>query len=467
MMAGISGWVGSVASAAANLVRSAIGAARAEADARSPSKKTQKLGEDMAEGMEIGLSKSKLGAEMQAKIRDFIEASRAYIPVAGQIKRVEEEIATIREQSQTEALFRAERMITIDSEVLRLKQAQVSLERDLVPLRQDLARATREVTDIERGSLPDRTRLIEMDGQRKTLRLQEIELEKQLIGLDSGSKKAQSIQKQIDKLRDADRALGLEAEKTRLTQEVAATAGRVKREVLDDQARGQETVVQLIKDQIETLGSEQAAFSANEAVIKNATDNEIGYRQRLIAVFTAEGKPIADRIAAGKLLLEQLKSEGKISDELYNAIKKVTDEMGDAKGATAGLGAASATATPQMDAAAKKAEEMARQAKKVADEAKGAGKEVDALSRSLGKLPDWFTPKKSGNDLGLGSNGVESSSVSSSSILPSVTTMTSGGGGTQVHVFQVAGPDGRTLAEWHVRGRDMAVDLGLLPRGMS
>ena len=43
----------------------------------------------------------------------------------------------------------------------------------------------------------------------------------------------------------------------------------------------------------------------------------------------------------------------------------------------------------------------------------------------------------------------------------------SGGGAVQTHVFKVAGPDGRTLAEWHVRGRDMAIDLGLLPRGTS
>lgn len=487
MQSGIMGRVGRIASAAANLVSSAIGAARQEADAHSPSKKTEKLGKDLADGLEVGLSKSNLGADMQAKIRDFIEASRAYIPVAGQIKRVEDEIATIREKSQTDALFRAEKMITIDSEVLRLKQAQVSLERDLLPLRQDLARATREVTDIERGSLTDRTRLIEMDGERKTLRLQEIELEKQLIGLDSGSKKAKSIQEQIDKLKDTARALDLEAEKTRLTSDVAATAARVKKETLDDQARGQQTVIDLIKDQIDTLGAEQGVFTANENVIKNATQNEIDYRNRLIAVFKSEATPLTDRVAAGLKLVDQLEKEGKISKELADKLRDVAKEAGSGSEKTAALGNAAATATPQMDAAAKKADEMAKAAQKIADETKDAGKQVDALSSSLGKLPDWFKPKSSssgslfdpkifkaaggpvaaGQSYIVGERGPELFMPrQSGTILPHVPTM-QGGGGTQTHRFVIAGPDGRTLAEWHVRGRDMAVDLGLLPRGTS
>lgn len=47
---------------------------------------------------------------------------------------------------------------------------------------------------------------------------------------------------------------------------------------------------------------------------------------------------------------------------------------------------------------------------------------------------------------------------------------TFGGGGSagmQTHRFVVAGPDGRTLAEWHVRGKEIAVELGLMPRGSS
>lgn len=394
MFDGIRSWVGSVAEAAASLVSNAIGAARQAADSHSPSRKMQRLADDLMMPLEERIAKSKLTDAMKAQILGLLDAARDYVPVASEIARVEGEIDEIRDRATTEGLFRAQQMITIDSEVLRLKQAQVALERDLVPLRQDLARASREVSDIERGSLTDRTRLIEMDGQRKTLRLQEIELEKQLIGLDSGSKKAKSIQEQIDKLRDASRGLDLEAEKTRLTSDVAATAARVKREALNDQALGQQTVVDRIKDQIDTLGAEQAVFAANEAIIKNATENEIAYRNRLIAVFTAEGKPLADRILAGKALVEQLHAEGKISDELYDAIKKHIDKLGEAKGAVAGFGSASATAAPQIDAAAKKAAEMAAQAKAIAEQAGAAEGKVSALASSLGKLPDWFTPGK-------------------------------------------------------------------------
>lgn len=381
MQSGILSWVGSIASAAANLVSSALGAARAEADSHSPSKKTEQLGKDLAEGLEIGLNSSSLGADMQAKIRDFIAASRDYIPVAGQIARVEGEIKTIREQSQTEALFRAQKMIDVDSEALRLKQAQVSLERDLVPLRQSLARADQDIANIERGSLSDRTSLIAMDGKRKDLRLQEIDLEKQLIGLDTGSKKAKAIQEQIDALRDQDRLLSLEGERISLTNQVAATSAKERKEQLADQAAGQQTVIDRIKDQIETLGAEQAVFSANEAVIKNATDNEVAYRQRLIAVFTAEGKPLADRITAGLALVDQLEKEGAISKDLADKLRSVAKEATDGKAPVADLGNAMQASNPQVIAATKEAEKYARAAAEISDNAQDAAHDVLGLAK--------------------------------------------------------------------------------------
>lgn len=392
MQGGILGWAGRVAAAAVNVVSQAIGAARAAADAQSPSKKMQKLGEDMAEGLAIGLTKSGLGEEMQAQIRDFIDASRDYIPVAGQIAQVESRIKQLRDEGQTAALFRAQEMITIDSEALRLKSDLVNKEREQLRGRQDLAAASRDVANIERGTLADRTQLIEMDGQRKTLRLQEIDLEKQLIGLDSGSKRAQTIQAQIDKLRDQDRALSLEGEKITLNNSIASTASRVRQEGLADQVRGYDDVTLAIKNEIERLGGEQAAFSANEAIIKNATDNEVGYRQRLIAVFTAEGKPLADRITAGLKLVEQLHNEGKISDELYNSIKKVAEAAGAGATSTDALGNSAKNATPTISKAAQEAAAMAEASRQVALNTGDASKKVDALSASLGKLPDWFRP---------------------------------------------------------------------------
>lgn len=396
---GILAYVGRVAAAAASLVSSAIGAGEVAADAHSPSRKTEQLGKDMAEGLEIGLSSSKLGEEMQAKIRGFIDATREYIPVAAHIASVENEIKTIREKAQTEALFRAEQMIDLDSETLRLKEAAVRLDRDSLDLRHDLAAASREIADAERGSLADRTRTIEMDGQRKALRLQTLDLEKQLVGLDTNSKRARSIQEQIDKLRDQDRLLAIESERIKLTNEVAATGARVRREELDDRVRGYDTVIDAIKRQIETLDAEKAVFVANENVIKNATDNEVAYRERLIAVFKSESAPLQDRIRAGLALVDQLEREGSISKELADKLRATAKEAGAAAGATTGLASSAGEAAPKLDAAASKADRLASEAAEIAKQSAEASRKVDALSSSLGKLPSWFKATGSSNGL--------------------------------------------------------------------
>ena len=337
---------------------------------------------------ENGFAGVGVGAAMVAQIRDFMAAAREYVPTANEIKRVETEISDIKSKAQTEALWRSKEMIAIDSESLRLKQAQVSLERDLIPLRQDLARATREVADIERGSLGQRTGLIEQDAERKKLRLQQIDLEKQLIGLDSGSKRAKAIQEQIDKLRDQDRALALEAEQISLTNQIAATGARIRREQLDDQARGQEAVIGLVKDQVEALAGEQAVFRANEAVIANATQNEIDYRNRLISVFRSEAQPIADRINAGLLLIAQLEAEGKISNELADALRAVTKEAGAGAKAATALGAAAETAGPQIESAAQKVKAMTGSFDSVKNAAAGAERAVAKYVGTLNDLPD-------------------------------------------------------------------------------
>jgi TP901 family phage tail tape measure protein len=396
LVAGIKSWIGSVIAAGAELAAAAVGAARGPegADAHSPSRKMIELGKDMANGLEQGLADSGIGAPMVAQIRDFMAAAREYVPVAGEIKRVESEIAGIRENAQTEALFRAKEMVTIDSEALRLKQAQVSLERDLVPLRQDLARATREVTDIERGSLGQRTGLIEQDAERKQLRLQQIELEKQLIGLDSGSKRATAIKEQIDKLREQDRALALEAERISLNNQIAATGARIRREQLDDQARGQQAVIDLIGEQIAVLAAEQSVFQANENVIKNATQNEIDYRNQLIAVFRAEGQPIADRISAGLALIDQLEKEGAIGEELADALRAVAKETG----AVAAVSARAVTASEAMATAAAEASQAAREQAASFDSVKNAASSAErAVAKYVGTLNELPSGKFGGS----------------------------------------------------------------------
>ena len=56
--AGIGSWAGRIAGQAASVVRDAVGAARREADAASPSRKMIELGRDMGKGLVLGLERS-------------------------------------------------------------------------------------------------------------------------------------------------------------------------------------------------------------------------------------------------------------------------------------------------------------------------------------------------------------------------------------------------------------------------
>ena len=339
----------------------------------------------LATGVAEGIKE--LSPEVQARMRDLIDAAAEYTPVAGEIKRVEAEIAAVRQRGQTDALFRAKEMITIDSEALRLKKEMAVAERSLLPIRQALARASRDVENLSRGSLADRQNVIGMDGKRKEIRLQIIDLERQLIGMDSDSKKAESIQKQIDKLQDQDRLLSLEAERIQLTNEVSATGARIKREALDDQIRAQEDALAPLRDQLALLGAEQAVWSALEAIIDNALKNEIAERERLIAVFRAEAQPIVDRIQAGLAYVDQLEAEGVLTKEQADKLREVGKNLDIATAGTKALGNAAEASGPQIDAAAKKAEEMAKQAAAIGKAADGATDDVLELGETIGKLP--------------------------------------------------------------------------------
>lgn len=431
MQTGIMGWVGRVAAAARELVSSAIGAAESEGDIRSPSGKTEYLGQMLDEGLIKGIEGS--SPAVRDAMRSVIQSVTDYAPIAQEIARVEREINDVRSRGQTDALFRAQDMITVESELLRLKRDLTEEERKLLPIRNQAADAERQVQMITSGSLSDRSTLLENDAQRKQLRLETLDLEKQLVGLDRDSKRAVGIQAQIDKLRDQDRLLGIEADRIRLTNDIAATAERRRVLGLNEILTSQQQNTDAINRQIGVLGAEAAVFQANEAIIKNATDNEVSYRQRLIAVFNAENQSNAARLTAGRALLEQLRNEGKISDELYNAVKKVTDQTQDASAATRGLGSA----------------------------AKGTAEDVLGLVRSLGKLPDWFTPKGANSSGGGGSSGgVLFRPSSADSVLSGVSGSGMGGGGRQDTLTIDLRTSDEEAMRLYVTGKELAYRLG-------
>ena len=452
MESGIGSYISRVAAKAVEMVRTALGAANAEAAIESPSKKTMYMGQMLDEGLIKGIEG--FAPNVRAAMRDLIQSVTDYAPVAGEIARVEREINAIRNEGQTAALFRGEDMITIESELLRLKRDQTDEERRLLPIREDVAAAERAIRDITNGSLGDRSALLENDTERKQIRLQTLDLEKQLVGLDRDSKRAEGIQKQIDKLRDQDRLLGIEAERIRLTNDIAATSERRRVLGLGEILTAEERNIQAIGRQIAVLGAEEAVFRANEAIIKNATENEIAYRQRLIAVFNAEGKPLQDRMTAGLALVNQLEAEGKISKELADQLRAIGKEAGVSTTATAAMGTAAATAAPQIDAAAKKAKEMADQAGRIADEAKEAGKEVNALANMLGKLPSWMTPK------GSSGGGTSKSVLFGDSVTSTATTRDVASLVQPVALAGVGAAPGGVSAAGPIQRQDIVIDLG-------
>lgn len=464
MVAGILSKVGAVISAARQMVASALSAGNDEGQIESPSKKTMYMGQMLDEGLIKGIEG--FAPNVRAAMRDLIQSVTDYAPVAGEIARVEREINAIRNEGQTAALFRGEDMITIESELLRLKRDQTDEERRLLPIREDVAAAERAIRDITNGSLGDRSALLENDTERKQIRLQTLDLEKQLVGLDRDSKRAEGIQKQIDKLRDQDRLLGIEAERIRLTNDIAATSERRRVLGLGEILTAEERNIQAIGRQIAVLGAEEAVFRANEAIIKNATENEIAYRQRLIAVFNAEGKPLQDRMTAGLALVNQLEAEGKISKELADQLRSIGKEAGVSTTATAAMGNAAATAAPQIDAAAKKAEEMAKQAARIAAESKNAGKEVSVLANMLGKLPSWFTPKSSGG------GGTSKSVLFGDSVTSTATTRDVASLVQPVALAGVGAAPGGVSAAGPIQQQNITIELGgvklgqLIARGM-
>lgn len=410
---GLSGWVGSIMATARNMVNSVFGAANAEAESHSPSKRAERDAENWGRGYVKGVEN--LAPEVAAAVRDMIDAAMAYTPVGKEIARVEREIKDIRDKSQTDALFRAKEMITIDSEALRLKQDLVTKERDLLPIRQGLAAASRAIADAERGSLQFRQDNIQfgkltaeqnikvnnLEREKVPLQARQLELERQLISAKSGSKEEKRLNDELDKLRKQQSLidntisqirlssrlteLDLNTQKERNT--IAATGAKLEAEGLGDRVRGQEAVIQSIRDQIDVLGAERAVFDANEALIRNATENEIAYRERLIRVFQAEGAPLMARIEAGLLLIDQLEKEGAISKELADSLRDVARESGVSATNVGALGKAADVAAPQLDAAAKKAAEMAEQARAVALANGDAKTSYLELGATIGKIP--------------------------------------------------------------------------------
>ncbi len=354
IVAGLQGAIlagaGAVASAAAALVSGAINAARAAADAHSPSKKMGALGDDMWAGLNEALANGQIDQTILDAVHDYAQAAQDYLPVAAEIKRVEGEIADVRERATTAALFRSGEMIDVESEILRLKRDQIQAESDLIPLRQAAARAARDAADIERGSLADRQQMLGLGTQQAEIRLKEIALEKQLIGLGRDSKQAKGIQAQLDALHDQSRLLQLNEDEIRTTNRIAAAGAKSQAEAAQDAAAQAERGLQPTRDQLELLQGVESVYKANEAIIANQTQNEIDQHQRLIAVLRAQGVPIQDRIAAGLAIIGQLEREGVITKANADQLRALSKET--AKASTGGTGATSIAAATQQAAAA-------------------------------------------------------------------------------------------------------------------
>jgi TP901 family phage tail tape measure protein len=326
---------GQVAEAAGSIVRNAIVRMRAEAETASPSKKTAQIGEDMWAGLNQALAAGTIDDGIMDQIRGYADTIRDQLPYLGEIARVEREIKDIREDASVAALFRATEMIEVESELLRLKRDQASAELSLLPLRQANAAASREVQAIQRGSYADQQQLLAIENQRNQLRLQEIALQQQLVGISSNDPRGKQLREQLELLRQQDEGLRLQADKIQAVNKANSISAQAARLAMTAQLEQSEAAQQSYKDQIDVLEAMEKVFRANEAVIKNATDNEVQYRERLIAVFRSESKPLQERIQAGLALINQLQSEGAISEQLANQLRQLSADTAKSSATTA------------------------------------------------------------------------------------------------------------------------------------
>lgn len=463
----VSGGSGQVASAITSMANQALNAAKSALGIASPSKEFEKLGDASIDGLVVGISKTgKLSNAMKATLGEFLSKASEYLSVAGRIAGVEGDISRVRKEADTAGLFRAEKMITLTSEELRLRRDLVTAERDLLPARQALDSLATKIAQTERGSLADRQRLIEIDGERNRLRLSELQLEGQLEGLRAGSKAAEMVQKQIDALRQQEDALRREADTIRLTNEIATTTERMRQEAMKDTLAANETEILAIKRVIDTLKAEGAVFDANENIIKNATANEVAYRQRLIAVFEAEALPLKERIRQGLALIEQLRNEGSISEELATKLRGVV-------GSLKAIDETKAQINVDGSALAKVSEAVKKLAANFADAAEKAAKLGGVTSGKGGSVWNKIQPRAEGGPINpgqmyvVGERGPELFvSGSSGSIVPNGGRGSfAGGGGTTVNQFHFHGAiyGAQDIEDTLIRALNRAADRGRLP----
>lgn len=346
---GINARVAEIAGAAAGMIRSAIGAAQAAQESSSPSKKTYKLGEDFVAGFINAVEDGQFGAVVQQKVGEMLAAFEDYRIVVGEIGRVEQEIKDIREDAAAEARARATEMITITSEEIRLRKDLAIAEKDLLPVRQELRALQTQIRDAEKLSLPDQQKVIANTAQINQLKLQELQLEGQMIGLDRRSKEYQELSKAKEAVDQQIASLRNENDILRQGGVIAADAYRARAASVQSVVDVGEKELQAIKNVIEQLDAEQKVFKANEDVITNATKNEIGLRERLIDVFKNEKEPIEARITAGRALIDTMYREGQLTKEEYEAIQKVITANVGAKAAIQGTTSATQAATQAAD----------------------------------------------------------------------------------------------------------------------
>lgn len=325
LLQGILNGAAAIAVQAANMVRGAIAAARAAADAHSPSKETERLGQDLIDGLVAGLNKGGAIEAFRSQIQGIIEASYDYRTVLDHIAEVEREVADIRADSAREELFARQDIIDIVSEELRLKEELARAELGILPGRRELAGLERSFRDQQRGTLQDRLRLIDIEREIKEARLDEIGLRK---SADAEKDREGPAHKALEAIRDRMQALRDEQDVIRTRNDIAASGIEKQIETARDALRPQEDKIEAIRDEIAVAGALKAVYDAQRARVTDQVNNEIALRQRLIEVFRDQAAAPAGVVAGGIQLIEQLAQQGVVTQEFAEEMRKAAEAMG-------------------------------------------------------------------------------------------------------------------------------------------
>jgi tape measure domain-containing protein len=274
---------------AQNAVATLLQAMATEAQVSSPSKKSEKIGQEIGKGLGLGLKEQRPELEAIAK------------QVTGQFLGAAMSSAQIGEVQWG-----------FEKQILELNIRKAQEEAKLVPIKKEEAQLTRDIASLEKGSLADRMRLVQIDGRRMQIELAQLQAQKQLRQ-EFGAEQERIGKRELEisaALAQADLArVPLQTQIKNLQEDIEAT----QRGSLEDQLKSFDLQTQQMQLNLQQAEAQQS--------INQQFKDILGYEQRLAQLATQRAKadlqilPTRQALAAVDREIEDIQ-RGTLADQI-------------------------------------------------------------------------------------------------------------------------------------------------------